>query len=490
MAIKNNLLSSTKLTQSLQLLTPKEFKSFGKWLQSPWANSNKKLVECYAFLQKHHPAFEAKKLTKENLFVKLYPDKKYDDKWMRNIMAAMTKQVEKFLIHQRLEKDGILAKQLLAKEYLQRHRNDWYVKQTDGIVKMMDGKEVKETEDYLVLAQMYDELYRQSEITQVDTDGRSLLQIAEVYLDTFYGITKWRYLTEMVERQFILPEEVNISDKMKRLYFMTQGYRIPVIDIYKERINLGSDLQKTDYFKLREKYLSQFDQLPIWDRKLLFFYFVNMLIRIWMRGDAEVVFELLRLYKFGMEKGLVFHYGRMSEATYMNIITTANSCGEFEYSKNLIDNYTKYLSLDNWKDGSVWATAHWHYHQDQFVKGIDLLVQHHSRENIFARYSKFLLVQCYFDACLVDDTYFSFFNDYCEAAKQYFRRNKTLSKERNEAHIKFIYYAHKIINLYYSVNRSVAPFQALVHRLEKENNIQGKKWLMSKIKEIIARLSS
>ena len=133
----------SKLTQSLQLLTPPEFKSLHKWLQSPWANPNKKLVELYRQLQKHHPDFTSRTLTKENLFAQLYPGKNYDDKWMRNIMAALCKQVDKFLVHERLEKEEVMKKRYLAQEFLERHQNEWSNQQADQLIKILESKKNK-----------------------------------------------------------------------------------------------------------------------------------------------------------------------------------------------------------------------------------------------------------------------------------------------------------------------------------------------------------
>ncbi|MEZ4935407.1 MAG: hypothetical protein R2788_25140 [Saprospiraceae bacterium] len=474
-------LHPSKLTQSLQLLTAEEFKLFNKWLQSPWANANKKLVELYVFLQKHYPGFDAKSLTKEDLFAKLYPGKKYDDKWMRNIMGGLSKQVENFLVHQRLEKDELLTKQLLAKEYLERHRNDWFEKQANQLINILEEKDVKETEDYLTLMLTHDELYRQTNVGS----SKSSLQIADLYLDTFYSITKWRHLTELRERQMILPEEGLWFEKLERLSDLTKDLDIPIIDIYRDRIKKGDALQKEDYFQLKEKYFSHYNRLPNWDRKLLYFYFINMVIRFWMKGDLEIIHELHQLYKTGIENGLLFHYGKLTVNTYVNIVTTANSVDDFDYSKMFIEKYTCFLPPEKMDDGRAWALGNWHYKQGQYEKSVEFLSNHHFEDNTFIRSSKFLLIQSYFDACLVDDSYYLFFRDYCEAVKKYFRRSKVLSKERNLAYINFVNFSFKVIKLINENNYALNNFKYLVKEINTENNMQGKKWLLAKIEYII-----
>ena len=483
-------LKPTKLVATLQLLTPTEFKSFHKWLQSPWANSNKKLVELYRILQKHYPEFTARTLTKEKLFIQLYPEKEYDDKWMRNIMAAMSKQVEKFLVHQRLEKEEVLKKKYLAEEFLERHKNDWYHREINSLIKLLEVKKVKETEDYLMLALIHEDLYHESNAHTLLAQGYSPLQISEVYLDTFYSITKWRHLTELVEQKMIVPINWDLGEKKELLSSLTKQFDIPVIDFYKERLEKVDSIEKEKYFQLKEKYYFVYDRLPLWDRKVIVFYLINMAIRMWIKGDQEIMQELLDLYKFGLENKLLFYYGRLTDATYANVVTVANSLGEFKFCKTIIDDYTQCLADESRRDGKIWATAHWYYKQQLFDKGIELLTLHNFKNDMFVRSSKFLLLQNYFEACLEDDSYYLFFKDFCEAAKKFFKRNKLISKERNMAYVNLIKYAFNFIKINIEKKPAIPIFRKFLVDLNLEKNIQGKKWLLGHVHEKINGLSS
>lgn len=210
-----------------------------------------------------------------------------------------------------------------------------------------------------------------------------------------------------------------------------------------------------------------------------------MVIRFWMKGDLEIIHELHQLYKTGIENGLLFHYGKLTVNTYVNIVTTANSVDDFDYSKMFIEKYTCFLPPEKMDDGRAWALGNWHYKQGQYEKSVEFLSNHHFEDNTFIRSSKFLLIQSYFDACLVDDSYYLFFRDYCEAVKKYFRRSKVLSKERNLAYINFVNFSFKVIKLINENNYALNNFKYLVKEINTENNMQGKKWLLAKIEYII-----
>ena len=482
-------LNPSKFIQSLRLLTPEEFKSFHKWLQSPWANSNGKLVELYQLLQRHHPNYHSRNLTKEKVFARLYPQKKYDDKWMRNIMAGMSKQVEKFLAHQHLEKNDLLAKELLAKEYIARHESNRYTKKIKEIIKELESKKIKETDDYLKLYMIHEELYNNSDSIQTYSDGHPTLKIADLYLDTFYSIIKWRHINEMVERRFIHPEEWNLSDKKELLISLTKGLHIPINLLYQERITMVADSNKYQYDSFKKKYFSAYDQLPMWDRKTMLFYLINMVIRMWLKGEQEVIYELLSLYKTGIEKKLLFHHGKLTKSTFANIVTTANSAGEFDYSKMFIEKYSTFLPPEVIEDARAWALAKWHYKQKMYDNSIDILAKHQFSDDFFILSGKFLLLQSYFDACLIDGSYYLFFHDYVEALKKYFKRNKTFAKERTTALINTVNYAFKICKLVNNNEHSIARLEAIELKLNDENKIQGKKWLLNKLEEIKKGLS-
>ncbi len=478
-----NHISTTKLITHFQLLSLEEFKLLTKWLQSPWANSNKKLIELYDLLKRHYPTFEAKSLTKENLFARLYPGKKYDDKWMRNILAGMSKQVEKFLIHSQVERDEILKKRLLSSEYLERNYNSWYIKQAEELIQLIESKEVKETDDYLMLALVHEELYRQPKMHQSSAGSGSLLQVTDLYLDTFYCISKWRILTEMLERNMILKEKIELKEKLERLSFITRSFDIPVINIYKQRINFGNELTVDDFLVLKNQFYSDFKRLPIWDRKLLIYYLINNIIRLWLKGNKGLMIELFKLYKFGIESSLLFNYGHITRNTYSNIVTTANSLGEFEYANYFIDNYSDALPTETKESTRVWAIGHTLHKQGRLKDAIELLSSHHYNNDEFSLTMKALLLECYFDASLTDSTYVEFLDNYCEAYKKYAKRNRVKSESRKIAWINMAKYTQKLSNIVHFNSANKNEIESLKMAIESEGFLQSRQWLIEKIEQ-------
>ena len=62
----------SKLTQILAGLNQTQFRDFGKFVNSPYFNANKKVCELYDILKRYYPDFDSPDLSMENLFRELY----------------------------------------------------------------------------------------------------------------------------------------------------------------------------------------------------------------------------------------------------------------------------------------------------------------------------------------------------------------------------------------------------------------------------------
>lgn len=477
------------MARMLAILTPEEFKSLGLWLQSPWANTNKKLVSLYNILQKQHPDFGAKSMDKAQLFKKLYPDKVFDDKWMRNLMAALCKQVEQFLVHQRLESDDILSAQLLGKEYLERHEGDWHEKQVGEIINKLEAKKAKETEDFLLLGQLHAELYERPQSTKLKS-SQALLLAADRYLDCFYGLHKWRCVTELNERQLILPEGAPPTWNIPQLEQQTQHLDIPALRIYKKRLDLTKSPSMEGYLHLKTAVFAKFEYMSEKDKKLLLYYLINAAISLWIKGFVQIMGELLELYQMGIKEGLLINYGRLSETTFSNIVTTGNSLQQFDFTKRFVNEYSDKLAHEMREDGRIWATAHTLFKQHDFEKSIILLSTHKFTNHRFALEGKILLMEAYFEACKNDDSYLLFLLDFGEAFRKYIHRDKLLSEGRKTAYLNFVKYTTTLMKNRIEKKWEEKWLENFEEQINQEEFIQGKQWILEKTGEIKGGLSA
>jgi hypothetical protein len=478
----------TKLVESLKMLSVGEFKSLGKWLQSPWCNANKTLLSFYTFLKQYFPDFESVQLERENIFKKLYPDKKYNDKWFRNLMAELNKQIESFLIHQRLDQEEDLKKIILAKEYEQRHQTGRLFKLAEQFNSQLEGNPNKSREDYFYGCYLNDLLYSLPEVSnQVKETGHQLNK-ADAYLGHFFVLEKWRYLAEFKERERLTKEKYDQLIDVNMLKEIGKDVSIPAIDLYEAKLNTGENISEDQFKKLKEDYFHQFDKLSFRDQQIFYFYLLNILIGMCISGKSHLFEMLFDLYQVGIENKLLLHHNRLSDKTYANIVTLGNSLQKFETIDSFLNTYTPFLKKEEQLDGSTWGKAHWRFKKKEFEQAINLLKFHKFSTPTFEIQGRFLLLQSYFESLRKDKSYLFLFFDYSRAYNKFIVRNKILSASRKKAYQTFIKYTCKIADLIITKEKKKAVFLKLAQDIDKESILQGKRWLKKVLELLISNL--
>ena len=70
-------MKNSQIIKLLRTFDPKEIRRFSEFISSPYFNKNKNVIKLYEVIRKAYPDFEQEKFTKENVFSKIFPGKKY-----------------------------------------------------------------------------------------------------------------------------------------------------------------------------------------------------------------------------------------------------------------------------------------------------------------------------------------------------------------------------------------------------------------------------
>ncbi|HMS34045.1 MAG TPA: hypothetical protein PKC91_08160 [Ignavibacteria bacterium] len=104
----------SKLTQILSGLDQSTFRDFGKFINSPYFNSNKKVCELYEILKRYYPGFDASELSMENLFRELYRKNGIVKGTMYFLFSETENLLERFLGFEKIDDIMIDAASLKA----------------------------------------------------------------------------------------------------------------------------------------------------------------------------------------------------------------------------------------------------------------------------------------------------------------------------------------------------------------------------------------
>lgn len=481
-------LKSSKTIHLLQLLTNVELKDFDKWLRSPWCNSNKKLIVLFNILKKFHPDFDAKKLNKEWIFKRLYPDKLFNDRWLRNLLAALSEQVRQFVVHQHLQATSELREHLFIKALQIRDKVDWFIKSSlASTAQISNQKTPLTTQDYLYLFQLNEQLYFQPNTPYRQEEIAPPLSLANKALDRFYWLNKLRLIAEFKERK----KRLRTLDGAEGFLLFPQNLQqldLPAIGFYQNRVDPVEMALSPGVKETYLLYKTQFAHLERRDRKILLYYLINDASRLFNSGEVGLLKTILEIYQFGIAEELLIHNGLMTENTYLNIVSVGIALKEKQFVEEFIEKYTSWLTKKSQTDARKWATSKSYYYRQQYQLCIDEIKDHPFKVTTFVYRARVLLLQSFFEQLVAKEEKHDMLLHYCHAFEVQLRADKRLSATRRKPLWRFVGIVQKMVRWNEDINRSEESWQKLYATFRREKNIQGRPWLKEKLEQLKERL--
>lgn len=476
--------AKSKMVSTMSGLSHDEYRLLGRWLKSPFFNSNKFLIRFHEVLKKYHPEYDHPKCSKEHLFKKIYPSESYRAKLILTLMSDLTKHAEEFLVHQQLKKDPEIREQLLKNSYLQRNQVERYEKRAYNRIKKLEAKEVLERKELLELEQLYEELYFRSNESIKQQPKQDVLKQSNHYLDRYYTLGKYRLLNEMVEREKIMKGDQIFQIDKTALKQLRINLQEPVLDLYFSKIEITPPVKEADYYAIKKQFLESFHLLELKDQKILFFGLINIASRLLIQEKFEIRNEIFDFYKLGLEQNWLIHNNQMNQRTFNNIVSTSNYSGNTSYTKDFIIKYIPFLEPSAQMDAKVWGLAHVYYYEGNYEAAVDQLKSHKFTNYLFNFRVRTLLMKAYFDLCQKDYSFFDFFNYYNLAFEKFLRRDKIFSKKRIDANLNLLKYTKKIISNNLEKKLESTYLEKLKIEIEQDTNLTGKEWLLERIKAV------
>ncbi|MCB9300203.1 MAG: hypothetical protein H6566_06110 [Lewinellaceae bacterium] len=479
-------MQDAKLIVLLKTVQPEELRWLAKWVRSPYYNSNEGVVALFDYLRRYAPAFDSPKLDKEAVFRQLFPKQPYDDQRLRLLMFRLSELVEEFLVAQRLKGDRLTHQQLLQQELGERSQYDLFVKKNQALAEQLALSAYRDEHYYLALwRQQHDYFFH----PQTARYGFSADQVREIMqnLDAFYILSKMRYSTELRNRQNILPEEYDILLLRESLQLAEEHPAFgadKVFQAYRDMLGLMEqpDNENT-YQRLETIAFSHLHLFRPTDQSSLLRYLINTTIQLYNKGKQEYLKRQFRLYQLGLEKELFLNEGKLSDATFLNIIVTATVLGEMGWVEGFIAQYAPSLPDALQVDAVSLGTAYWYFAKGDFHASNALLRQVESTGLQYQLRVKSLSLRNTFELFLQDETYYELFTYESKAFRKFLRRNEKISESRARAYLNLASFLRKLAKLKANGQLTRNSLAKLREKLDKENSVVARPWLQEKLAE-------
>ncbi len=480
----------SKLIKLLKGITLPEWKAFGKYLNSPYHHSGKRILSLYYVLDKYFPDLASPKLQKEAVFYKIYPEgKAYDSKILATLMSTFKNLLEDFFVIHAIREDPFLKKKILSAQLRKRNLSEYYRTLIFNLLDYLQAEPHKSYKNYLEQFLIQNELYF-FHSTEKLNGKKTCLENAMENLDYFYVISKLRLACEYATRSKILSDEASIKLLMgvREIAQNELKNQNPVVSLYLTFLELFS-AEKDEHFAFSEAekdFLNFFPKLNNDEKTELLPLLLNFANHCVLNGKGEFLDKQFELYSLGLEAGLLIENNRMPDTVFSNIVMIGAAKKEYEWTNQFIETHQVYLE-DKVKDLAIkLSKARLAFSKQEFELAADLLNSIDKQHSKYQLRIKSLSLRCLFEFFLNEEHYFDVLLAKIASLEKYLYRNKVYSEKRKASYKNFCRLLKKLVLIHYE---SIPSVRARLYEEWKDEFFETEalihqKWLFHKFREI------
>ena len=474
---------SSKLLKILKNLTEEEIRRFHKFIRSPYYSYKKHCLLFFEYIRRYYPDFTSSKLSKENAFHHLFPDKAFQSQKMRHVMTDLVNLLEDFLVAEQIRHHDFQKKKLLRDAYGDRDLYEYFEKSTADITKTLDALPYRNS-FYQHESMKNQEVYFFHPSTKKHLVKENYLESINEHLDQYFTLSKLQLATEMKARASILSKTYEISYLVEILKKADSSDPIPIeASLYKSALQLYEKDTLEQFVKLKEHFLENIQKLSATDRTFLFYHLLNFTIRKGNAGQQVFLKESFALYQVGLEMKILINKGRIADSTYTNICAAGIKIGQYDWVEKFIESYSSYLNIEVRDNARILCKAFLFYGQRMFRETDELISSFNFTSPFYQLRGKILSIRALLELYIKDHTYFDLIQSALSAFEKFIRRNQTLGIRHKKVYLKFIQHLRQLVKLSMDQKLDNTKKEQLKQRIRMQEGITNKTWLIQKIDE-------
>lgn len=469
----------------LSSFSQKEIKEFGEFLRSPYFNKRKAVIKLFDLISKAYPSFESEAISKEKLFTKLFPGKKYNDGTLRVLSHYLFDLAEKFTAYKTFENNGIDYNITLAQGLIDRKQYKLSGKKItltiedvkkSGLTgeKYYESLYRLETENLHYLEQMYSGVYEKF-LDKAD--------FTKVYknLNRYYLISMMKTYVNLLNLKYIYKKDLNaeLFEKSLKNFSIEQYKDEPLIEIYYYLIKMLTEGDNREHFdrlkELRAQNKKELTKNDLIDININMENFCHRKIR---GGDDTYFRELFNIYSEELREGIYLVDAYMTPIFYKNVVLSGLKVNEHDWVKNFIHEHKSSLRKE-YREGTFgYCLALYEYKMKNYEKSLELLTCIKFDELYLKIDSKTLQMLLFYEMDSLDAL-----QSALDAFRHFISNNKLIPENRKPIFLNFYRYTNKLLSCRFNGSKSNIEFLKI--SLQKESMVVNKEWLIQKYDELI-----
>lgn len=470
-------MSNSKLVQLLRTLSKEEFKSFGKFVRSPFFYKDKAVIKLYDSLKTCYPDFSNEKLSKKLLFNKMYPKKQYSDSHMKYLMSELLSLTKRYLSYRSFENDKFEMNLRLLKELNLRNSGKIF----ESSLKVFEA----EAEKIQIRNEAYfHKMFRLKEVVSDYYSYKNRLSEKIEHGKIIENIVN-HFLISLLNSYYVISSNVSqyqLNIDLRLIKYIEEFMKInsdiinPVVHIYYNLFMLSYLKEETYYKNLQElkgKYLHVLDDDG---RHRIFESLGNYCIDSYQRGGIKYYKDAFILIKDEIKFGVRFNRNEFSEIFFTNKVEIASKLKEFNWAYEFIENYKNRLNKEHKDDIVNFCYAIIEFENNNYTASIDRLSKinlHHPLLRF--RIRNYTLLN-YYELNYFEQSYL-----FVEAYRRMLLKDKKVETGRKERYFIFLHLYQKLLDL--KTGSSKIETYILNKEIESKS-VFMKQWLLEKVSQL------
>lgn len=458
-----------KSIQLLQSLAENELPELRNFLQSPFFNTDQRLVTLLDALSPYFPDNWEKLPAKQLFFQNTWPNEKWDCKKIDYLMSDFNQLAEHYLAVNNFQSESALlkvnlldalSKKGLQKAYRQVNRRlekkqlSMPAPGIDGLFLLLRHAEVQEAN------------FGRTRQRRSDQSIQNLTSS----LDRYYYTYRLRLVCNMLDRQAILNTKYELFQieywlpHLKEQAFLGE----PIIEVYYVIYQTLTNQEEEKYFQRLKYLLQEFeDRIPNQELAEIYLLSINYCLRKIRQNQVQYITEAVAIYKKGIENRALYQEGYLSPWTFTNVIKLSLGMKEYDWVEYFIEHYQNQLPPSFRENAVHYNLAELYYFREQFDQAQVHLSQVAFTDLNFYLGARELLAKIYYETN-AEESLLSLLASF----SIFLKRNKKISQNIKKPYLNFCQVLFKIIR------ESKRDQATLLEDIEHTPLLASRAWLM------------
>lgn len=482
-------MKKSNLILILSKISESEFKRFGKFIDSPYFNSNKKLNSFYKILEEYYPEFDSLELSKENIYRKLYKEDEVVYGTIYYLISEMESLLEKFIGIEKIKPFTLDLNFLEELTKLGMH--NYFDVKYKSVKKKLDGYPDEMHINNFTLSEIKrnNSIFKREFLTKKDLYRNEWTEPADELLKLFLknSIRNILFLTNyntLVIKDIKIPMLSETLDYIERnkIHESMLEFKVLYFEIMLLMYSENKYYNELKNILLKEsKKLSQ----DVFKELIAILNNYNILTKIQGTENSEFYenenFELANIYlkNFSQNKNEVIPID-----AYFSLFLTGSALGKFDWLKELQKKYIKRLEAKFQNNAECFGNAAIYFHDGQFDKALNSLsgIKNYS----FLPYKtvvKVMQLKIYYELGLISEAV-----DAANSFQQFLRNDKLISANAKTVNSDFLKIYFKLLNL--TGKDSLSKIENLQSEIKNHKRLLNSQfWFNAKLSNLEVRVS-